>query len=68
VDAPLGGWKESGLGARHGREGILKFTESQTVAVERFLPIGPARGVNPAVHARWMTRLVRLLRHVPGLR
>jgi acyl-CoA reductase-like NAD-dependent aldehyde dehydrogenase len=68
VDAPLGGRKESGLGARHGREGILKFTEPQTVAVERFLPIGPARGVDPAVHARWMTRLVRLLRHVPGLR
>jgi acyl-CoA reductase-like NAD-dependent aldehyde dehydrogenase len=68
VDAPLGGRKESGLGARHGREGILKFTEPQTVAVERILPIGPARGVDPAAHARWMTRLVRLLRHVPGLR
>jgi acyl-CoA reductase-like NAD-dependent aldehyde dehydrogenase len=68
VDAPLGGRKESGLGARHGREGILKFTESQTIAVQRILPIGPARGVDPSVHARWMTRLVRLLRHVPGLR
>jgi acyl-CoA reductase-like NAD-dependent aldehyde dehydrogenase len=68
VDAPLGGRKESGLGARHGREGILKFTEPQTVAVERILPIGPARSVDPAVHARWMTKLIRLLRHVPGLR
>ena len=27
VDAPFGGMKESGLGCRHGAEGILKYTE-----------------------------------------
>lgn len=32
VDAPMGGMKDSGLGRRHGAEGILKYTESQTVA------------------------------------
>jgi succinate-semialdehyde dehydrogenase / glutarate-semialdehyde dehydrogenase len=62
VDAPMGGWKQSGLHPRHGAEGILKFTQPQTVAVERLLPIGPAPGVDPAVHARWMTRLLQLLR------
>lgn len=33
VTAPIGGFKNSGLGRRHGREGILKYTESQTVTV-----------------------------------
>ena len=32
IDSPLGGYKASGLGRRHGREGIFRFTQSQTVA------------------------------------
>ena len=28
VAAPMGGMKSSGLGRRHGREGLLKYTES----------------------------------------
>ena len=35
VDATLGGRKDSGSGRRHGAEGLLKFTESQTVAIQR---------------------------------
>ncbi|MEU8247019.1 succinic semialdehyde dehydrogenase [Nonomuraea sp. NPDC048916] len=31
-DAPMGGMKASGLGRRHGSEGLLRYTESQTVA------------------------------------
>ncbi|MCL7959223.1 MAG: aldehyde dehydrogenase family protein, partial [marine benthic group bacterium] len=34
VDAPMGGHKDSGTGRRHGAEGLLKFTESQTIAVQ----------------------------------
>lgn len=64
VDSPMEGWKQSGLRARHGVEGLLKFTKTQTIAVQRLLPIGPAPWMNPAVHARWMTRLVRLLRYI----
>jgi succinate-semialdehyde dehydrogenase/glutarate-semialdehyde dehydrogenase len=41
VAAPMGGRRSSGLGRRHGREGILRFTEPQTVAVQR----GPGFGV-----------------------
>lgn len=33
VQAPIGGVKNSGQGRRHGIEGILKYTESQTVSV-----------------------------------
>ncbi|MEU8984671.1 succinic semialdehyde dehydrogenase [Streptomyces sp. NPDC048309] len=35
VDSPLGGMKDSGLGRRHGTEGILRFTEAQTLATQR---------------------------------
>ncbi len=62
VDAPMGGLKESGLGRRHGAEGILKFTEAQTIAVQRLLPIAPLRGMQTASWARWMTRLLKLMR------
>ena len=37
--SPMGGFKESGLGRRHGRQGIEKYTEAQTIAVERLLAI-----------------------------
>ena len=33
---PMGGWKGSGLGVRHGAEGILKYTKLQAVSVNRF--------------------------------
>jgi acyl-CoA reductase-like NAD-dependent aldehyde dehydrogenase len=62
VDSPIGGMKESGLRSRHGAEGVLKFTESQTVAVQRVLPIAPLPGMDAGTYARWMTRLVRLVR------
>jgi succinate-semialdehyde dehydrogenase/glutarate-semialdehyde dehydrogenase len=35
-DAPMGGYKSSGLGRRHGSIGLTKFTESQTVAIQNF--------------------------------
>ena len=66
--APIGGMKESGLGRRHGAEGILKFTEAQTVAVQRGLPIAPPPFVTATQYERGMATLVRLMRHVPGLR
>jgi len=62
VDSPIGGLKESGLRPRHGVEGILKYTHSQTVAVQRVLPIAPPGPVDPALHARVMTQLLKVLR------
>jgi succinate-semialdehyde dehydrogenase / glutarate-semialdehyde dehydrogenase len=64
VDSPVGGMKQSGLRPRHGAEGILKFTESQTVAVERLLPIAPSHGMTPEFWSRWMTRLLRVVRYI----
>ena len=35
-EVPMGGVKESGLGRRHGREGITRFCDQQTIVVDRF--------------------------------
>jgi acyl-CoA reductase-like NAD-dependent aldehyde dehydrogenase len=67
VDSPIGGMKESGLRPRHGAEGMLKFTDSQTIAVQRWLPIAPSHGMSQAFWSRWMTRMIKLLRRIPGL-
>ncbi|HNU83457.1 MAG TPA: succinic semialdehyde dehydrogenase [Thermoanaerobaculia bacterium] len=68
VDSPMGGFKDSGLGRRHGVEGILKFTEAQTVAVQRGLPIGAPPGVADELFSRAMSQALRVLNRVPGLR
>jgi succinate-semialdehyde dehydrogenase/glutarate-semialdehyde dehydrogenase len=68
VDAPMGGMKASGLGRRHGAAGIQKYTESQTVAVQRLMPIAPPPGVRYGLWARVMTLSLRLLRRMPGIR
>ena len=62
VDSPVGGHKDSGMRPRHGLEGLLKYTETQTVAVQRLLPVGPPPGTDAAQYARWMTRLLSLVR------
>jgi acyl-CoA reductase-like NAD-dependent aldehyde dehydrogenase len=68
VDAPMGGFKESGIGRRHGREGLLRFTESQTVAVQRVTPIAPPRMLPMAWFARLLTGWLKLLRQLARLR
>ena len=40
-DAPMGGMKTSGIGRRHGRQGLLKYTQPQTIAVQRLVGIAP---------------------------
>ncbi len=68
VDSPMGGMKASGLGRRHGAEGIQKYCEPQTVAVQRLLPIAPPRGVGQRLWGRTMTASLGLLRRLPGVR
>jgi len=40
VDAPMGGFGDSGLGRRHGPEGIRRYVESRTIGVSRVGPLG----------------------------
>jgi acyl-CoA reductase-like NAD-dependent aldehyde dehydrogenase len=38
LELPMGGWKASGIGTRHGPGGIRKYTRQQSVLVTRFAP------------------------------
>ncbi|MCF6526565.1 succinic semialdehyde dehydrogenase [Streptomyces sp. JJ36] len=62
VQSPMGGMGDSGLGRRHGSEGILKFTEAQTVAHQRLLPMAPSLGMDDAAYAAFMNRSLKALK------
>jgi succinate-semialdehyde dehydrogenase/glutarate-semialdehyde dehydrogenase len=64
LDAPMGGMGDSGLGRRHGREGILRFTEPQTVAVQRLLGLGTPRGFTDERWARALAATLRGMKRV----
>ncbi|SFQ07917.1 succinate-semialdehyde dehydrogenase / glutarate-semialdehyde dehydrogenase [Amycolatopsis arida] len=66
VGVPMGGMKESGVGRRNGAEGLLKYTESQSIAVQRGLRLRPFRGMPPALWTRAMTVSLKALRRLPG--
>jgi succinate-semialdehyde dehydrogenase/glutarate-semialdehyde dehydrogenase len=55
TDAPMGGFGVSGLGRRHGAEGLIKYTEPQTVATERLLAIAPPAWATRQAYAAVMT-------------
>jgi acyl-CoA reductase-like NAD-dependent aldehyde dehydrogenase len=38
LELPMGGWKDSGLGSRHGAPGIRKYCRQQTLLVTRIAP------------------------------
>jgi succinate-semialdehyde dehydrogenase/glutarate-semialdehyde dehydrogenase len=63
--SPMGGFKQSGVGRRHGRVGLLRFTEAQTVAVERLLAIDRVPLLDHARYAQLFGVTIKLLRHVP---
>ncbi|MFC7307440.1 succinic semialdehyde dehydrogenase [Streptomyces monticola] len=62
VQSPMGGMKDSGLGRRHGSEGILKYTEAQTVAHQRIMPMAPSFGMDDEKYAAFMTRSLRAMK------
>jgi succinate-semialdehyde dehydrogenase/glutarate-semialdehyde dehydrogenase len=62
VQSPMGGMGDSGLGRRHGSEGILKYTEPQTVAHQRVLPMAPSLGMDDERYAALMSRSLRALK------
>ncbi|MER5733178.1 succinic semialdehyde dehydrogenase [Streptomyces sp. NPDC002138] len=62
AQAPMGGMKDSGLGRRHGSEGILKYTEAQTVAHQRLLPMAPSLGMDDEKYAAFMTSSLKVMK------
>jgi len=62
IDAPMGGMRESGLGRRQGAEGILRYTETQSVATQRLLRFSPMFGLSDERYAKVMAAQLRLLK------
>jgi succinate-semialdehyde dehydrogenase / glutarate-semialdehyde dehydrogenase len=62
LDSPMGGMGDSGLGRRHGREGLLRFTEAQTVAVQRLQGFGTPKGFTDERWAGALEKSLRLLK------
>ncbi|UNO40348.1 succinic semialdehyde dehydrogenase [Streptomyces sp. MST-110588] len=62
AQAPMGGMGDSGLGRRHGAEGILKYTEAQTIAQQRLMPLAPAFGLDDEKYAAFMTHSLRAMK------
>ena len=65
LDAPMGGMKASGLGRRNGPGGILRFTESRTVAEATGILKLPATGEQ---WGRLVPLMVLVLRVLKGVR
>ena len=62
LDSPMGGMRESGMGRRQGSEGILRYTESQSVAVQRLIRFAPMFGMKDEAYAKLMTVNLRLMK------
>ena len=68
LDAPMGGMKDSGIGRRHGIEGLRRFTESQTVAVQKYGSLSPPPGMPYWLFVKLLNGTVKLQRRLPWLR
>lgn len=62
MGAPMGGMKASGVGRRHGREGILKYTESQNVTAQHLVGFGPPPGVSDETFANVLSASMALMK------
>jgi acyl-CoA reductase-like NAD-dependent aldehyde dehydrogenase len=64
LELPMGGWKASGLGSRHGAGGIRKYCAQQTLLVKR---LAPKRDIHMFPYRKRTTRLIgRVLRLLYG--
>ncbi len=70
-DVPMRGVKQSGIGRRHGRPGILRFTQPHSI-VDSISKGGGYEGVLTNItneaRARSLAAAFKLMRRIPGLR
>lgn len=67
VEAPLGGWKESGVGVRHGVEGVRQWTRTQAITVRRPLLAPIERLIAKFLAFPYDTRVLAVLRRATRL-
>ncbi|HEV7935509.1 MAG TPA: succinic semialdehyde dehydrogenase [Actinomadura sp.] len=63
-DAAMGGMKQSGIGRRHGAEGLLKYTEPQTIASQHFMGLDPPSGMPFHKYAGMMAGSIKLMKRL----
>src|SRR5437868_2202485 len=64
LNLPMGGWKASGLGTRHGAAGIRKYTKTQSLLVTK---LAPKRDVHMFPYTKGRSRaLERLFKFLYG--
>ena len=71
MGAPLGGFKESGMGRRHGRDGSRRFTEVQTILTNRtYWQVGSGKTALSFSDglANLLAFALRVWRHIPFVR
>ncbi|MET8337361.1 succinic semialdehyde dehydrogenase [Streptosporangium canum] len=62
-DAPMGGMKSSGLGRRHGAEGLLKYTEVQTISSQAsWMGFEPILGMTYDKYADTLSGLLKTMK------
>ncbi|MEV6607088.1 succinic semialdehyde dehydrogenase [Kutzneria sp. NPDC051319] len=59
---PSGGVKNSGVGARHGDQGLLKYTDVQNMAVLKKQVMGPRPGQDPDKYVTSMLSGLKMMR------
>ena len=64
IDSPMGGMRESGIGRRQGSEGILRYTEPQSVATQRLVRFAPMLGMSDETYAKVMTAQLRFMNKI----
>jgi succinate-semialdehyde dehydrogenase/glutarate-semialdehyde dehydrogenase len=66
LSAPMGGMGISGVGRRHGPEGLLKYTEAQTIATARVFNLDAPLGLPNTVWQKSLLPIVRTVMKLPG--
>lgn len=62
MDAPMGGYRASGMGRRHGVEGLLKYTEAKNVATQRIHSFARPYAVPDRIWSESLTASVALMK------
>ena len=68
MDAPMGGFKNSGVGRRHGAHGLLKYTEPQTVAIQHLMALSAPPYLSQDNFVGIVGFALRLMRYLPGIK
>jgi hypothetical protein len=61
---PSGGFKKSGVGVRHGDQGLLKYTEVQNVAVLKKQVMGAKPGQDYEKYIKGMLSGLKMMRRL----